>query len=127
LVARLSLLGKIAGIESVVGTAAATQGEARARFLLESLAMLATHHEKERRVATIRMNDLVPAGVAADGSLVVAVATDHGLRIEDAATIAQRMGRATGSKTLLLAGNLGPRLRQDLENAGWMVTAGLRP
>lgn len=127
LVARLAVLGRIDGLESVVRTAVAIQGEARARFLLESLAMLALHHEQDGRMARILMSDLVPAGATADGSIVVAAATDYGVRIEDAAAIAQRLGRASGSRILLIAGNLGRQLRQDLEMAGWTVKAGLRP
>jgi hypothetical protein len=126
LVARLAVLGKIEGVETVVRTAAATQGETRARFLLESLAMLATHHEKEGRLAKVLMNGLAPVGVAADGRIVVAVATDYGVWSEDAADMAQRMESASESKTLLIAGNVSPQLLQDLEKAGWIVKSGLR-
>jgi len=124
LVARLAVLGKIDGIESVVRIAAVTQGETRARFLLESLAMLATHHQKESRLVKIGMSDLVPVGIAVDGGLIVAAATDYDLRKEALADIAGRID-AKGL-TLLLAGNLNPQLRQSLESAGWSVRAGLR-
>jgi hypothetical protein len=126
LVARLAVLGKMEGIESVVRAAAATQGETRARFLLESLAMLATHHQKQARVVKVLMNDIVPAGVAADGGIVVAVATDYGVRNEDAAGFAQRMGATPAGKVLLTAGKVSPQLLQELEKTGWTVKPGLR-
>ena len=121
LVARLSILGKMEGIESVVRTAAATQGEARARFLLESLAMLATYHQKEQKLAKIQMSNLVPVGVAADGGLVAAVAIDYGSWDADAAAFATRKELAVKSRTLLLAGTLSDRAKQEIEKAGWTV------
>jgi hypothetical protein len=126
LVARLGALGKMAGIESVVGTAAATRGESRARFLLESLAMLATYHQKDQRLAKIQMSNLVPAGVAADGRLIVAVAIDYGTWDMDAAAFAARKEMTAGSRTLLVAGSLSARAKQELEKAGWAVKTDLR-
>lgn len=126
LVARLEVFGKIEGIESVVRTAAATQGEARARFLLESLAILATHHQKEGKLASIRMSNLVPAGVAADGAVVAAVAIDYGVWDQDAAAFATRKELAGPKRTLLVGGKLSPRAKQEIEKAGWAVRTGLR-
>ncbi|APV49312.1 hypothetical protein BWI17_06225 [Betaproteobacteria bacterium GR16-43] len=131
LVARLSAFGKIPGIESVVATAAATQGEARARFLLESLAMLATHHEKEGKFASLRMSNLVPVGATADGKAVAAAAIDYGTWDKDAQAFTQRKDAAAPkaevkSRTLLVAGKLSPAAKQGLEKAGWTVKTGLR-
>jgi hypothetical protein len=126
LVTRLSALGKLEGIESVVATAAATQGESRVRFLLESLALLATHHQKEGKLTSIRMSNLVPVGVAGDGRLVAAVGIDYGTWDKDAAAFAQRKELAAKGRTLLAAGKLSPRATKELEKAGWTVKAGLR-
>ena len=126
LAARLSALGKINGIESVVATAAVTQGESRVRFLLESLAMLVTHHQKDGKIASIRMSNLVPVGVAADGSVIASVAIDYGSWDKDAAAFTERKDLAAKTKTLLVAGKLSPRAKQELEKAGWTVKAGLR-
>ena len=126
LVTRLSVLGKLEGIEAVVATAAAVQGESRVRFLLESLAMLATHHQKEGKLAAIRMSNLVPVGVAADGRVIASLAIDYGTWDKDAAAFAQRQDLAAKSRTLLVAGKLSPRAAKELEKAGWIVKAGLR-
>lgn len=126
LVARLEALGRMEGVESVVAVAARTQGEARARFLLESLAMLAVHHQKEAKLAKLRMSNLVPAGVTADGRVIAAVAIDYGSWEKDAAAFGQRKELAAKSRTLLVAGKLSPRAKQELEKAGWTVKTGLR-
>jgi hypothetical protein len=126
LVARLAVLGKMEGIESVVTAAAATQGESRARFLLESLAILVTHHQKEGKLMKIRMSNLVPAGVAADGRVIAAVAIDYGYWDKDAAAFTQRKELAAKGRALLVAGKLSARAKQELEKAGWTVKTGLR-
>lgn len=126
LTARLAAFGRMEGLDSVVKTAAATQGEARVRFLLESLGMLAAHHRKEGRFARLRMSNLVPVGVAQDGGVVASVAIDYGTWDGDAAAFASRKELAARSRTLLVAGQLSPRAKQELEKAGWKVTAGLR-
>jgi hypothetical protein len=126
LVARLGALGKMAGIESAVKAAAATQGEARARFLLESLAMVATYHQKEQKLAKIQMSNLVPAGAAADGGIVAAVAIDYGTWDKDAAAFAARKELTAKSRTLLVAGTLSARAKQELEKAGWAIKSDLR-
>jgi hypothetical protein len=119
-------LGKMDGIESVVSTAAVTLGESRARFLFESVAMLVTHHQKEGRLVKIRMSNLVPTGITADGAVVAALAIDYGVWSEDAAAFAKRRELAATSRALLVAGNLSPRAKQELEKTGWKIKTGIR-
>ncbi len=126
LTARLASLGRIDGIEQVVATAAATNGETRARFLLESLALLATYHQKQGKLSRIRMSDLVPVGVASDGRVIAAVAIDYATWDKDAQAFSQRKDTTARNRTLLVAGKVSPKARQALENAGWKVEAGLR-
>lgn len=126
LTARLAALGRMEGMDSVVQAAAATQGETRVRFLLESLGMLAAHHQKEGRFARLRMSNLVPVGVAQDGSVVASVAIDYGTWDNEAAAFASRKELAAKARTLLVAGQLSPRAKQELEKSGWKVRTGLR-
>ncbi|QJR16689.1 hypothetical protein [Usitatibacter palustris] len=125
LTARLGALGKIPGVESVVATAAKVQGETRARFLLESLAML-TDHAKGTKLASLRMSNLVPVGVAADGSAVAAVAVDYVTWDTDAIAFASRKELGAKGKTLLVAGKVSDAAGKELKKAGWTVKAGLR-
>ena len=90
--ARIESLGKIKGIESVVTAATAAQGESQARFLLESVGMLAEAHRKETPLVEIRMSNLVPAGITSGGRLVAAVGIDYGIWDKDAAAFVQRKG-----------------------------------
>ena len=126
LVARLSAFGKMPGLESVVTTAAATNGETRARFLLESLAMLVEFHRKEGKLASVRMSNLVPVGVTADGRAVASVAVDYVTWDKDAQAFGTRKELAAKGRTLLVAGKVSPQAKQGLEKAGWTVKPGLR-
>jgi hypothetical protein len=112
-------------MESVVRTAAQTQGESRARFLLDSIAMLANHHQKDGKLASLRMSNLVPVGVTQDGQVVASAAIDYGTWDDDAIAFTQRKELAGKARTLLVAGQLSPRAKQELEKAGWKVRTGL--
>ncbi|MDP2829759.1 MAG: hypothetical protein Q8O37_14280 [Sulfuricellaceae bacterium] len=126
LVARLEALGKMDGIESAVAVAAAVQGESHARFLLESLAILAQHHQKEGRFAKLKMSQLVPVGVTSEGAIIVSIAIDYGIWDKGAAAFAQRKDLNAPKKTLLVAGKLSPQAKNGLEKAGWILKTGLR-
>ena len=126
LVARMESLGKIKGIESVVTAATAAQGESRARFLLESVGMLAEAHRKETPFVEIRMSNLVPAGITSGGRLVAAVGIDYGIWDKDAAAFVQRKEFAGSGKTLLVAGMLSAQAQQMITKAGWEVKPRLR-
>lgn len=126
LVARLATIGKVPGVESVVTAATATNGEARIRFLLESLAMLAAYHEKEGKLVRLQMSNLVPVGATANGGIVAAAAIDYGTWDADAQAFSKRKEVAAKSRTLLVAGKLDPKAKAGLEKAGWTVKSGLR-
>jgi len=126
LVARLEVLGKLKGLESVVAMAAATQGEVRARFLLESLANLADYHQKKEHLTQIRMSNLVPVGMSDNGEIVASVAIDFGIWDKDAAAFVQREELKGSRKILLVAGKLSPKAQKMIGKAGWLVMSGLR-
>lgn len=126
LVARLSDIGKVTGLEAVVATASSLQGETRARFLIESLSMLADLSKQGTRLASIRMHGLIPVGRTGDGTTVAAVAIDYGVWDKDAAAFAQDKAFGAAKKTLLVAGKLSAPTQQGFERAGWAVKSGLR-
>ena len=75
--------------------------------------MLVMNHQKEGRLVKIRMSNFVPTGVTADGAVIVALAIDYGVWSEDAAAFVQRKELAATRRTLLVAGNLSPRAKQE--------------
>jgi hypothetical protein len=120
-------LGKIPGIESLIATAAQTQGETRARFLVDSLRMLVAYSEKDARFTSLRMSKLVPVGVTADGTAVAGVAIDYAYWDKGAAEFAQRKDAEGKKKVLLIAGAASDLANAELTKAGFTVRTGMRP
>lgn len=126
MVLALSKMGGIAGAESVVAVAAQVQGETHVRFFVESLRMLGQYDVKEARLAKLKMSGMVPVGVAADGTLVVAVAIDYASWNKAAAEFSQRKALQGKRRVLLVAGHASERARQEFSKAGWTLRSGLR-
>ena len=125
-VASLSRLGSVSGVESVVEVASRLQGETRARFLLESLQMLAVYQERNGRFTRVTMSNLVPVGIRGDGTRVAAVAIDYAYWDRSAAEFARRRDSSAKRTVLLLAGNASNKARHELAKAGFTVATGLR-
>jgi len=127
LVGALAGLGNVAGLESVIQVAARIQGETHARFLVESVRMLGRFHEKEARLAKLRMSNMVPVGIEGDGTLVVAAAIDYAYWDKSAAEFAQRKELGGKRRVLLVAGGASNRAKQEFAKAGLTLRSGLRP
>jgi len=126
LVAALARMGNLPGMESVIQVASQVQGETRVRFFVESVRMLARFNEKEGRLVKLRMSNMVPVGVEADGTLVAAAAIDYAYWDKAAAEFAQRKELQGKRKVLLVAGIASNRAKQEFDRAGWMLRSGLR-
>ncbi len=127
LVVALGKMDGIAGVESVIQVASQVQGETYVRFLVESVRMLGQSQGKEARLAKLRMSGMVPVGIAADGSLVIAAAIDYAYWDKAAAEFAQRKELKGKRRILLIAGNASDRAKQEFARKGWTVRTGLRP
>lgn len=124
---RLAALGRVEGLTDVIATAAATQGESRVRFLLESLALLSSGRTKDNALVRVRMSGLVPVGIERSGGLTVAAAVDWAEWTEATKAFAARKELAATPRTLLLAGKASAEAKRSLAKAGWTVRDGLRP
>lgn len=127
LVDALARLDGVGGVESVIAVASRTQGETRARFLIDSVRMLAQYHQREGRVAKLRMSELVPVAVTGDGALVAAAAVDYVYWDKVAAEFAQRREFAGKRRTLLVAGAASPTAKEAFAKAGITMRTGMRP
>jgi hypothetical protein len=123
----LTHLGSVAEVESVIRVASQVQGETRVRFVVESVRMLGQYHEKEARLARLRMSNMVPVGIADDGTLVVVAAIDYAYWDQAAAEFAQRKELKGKRRVLLVAGSASERAKREFEKAGWTLRSGLRP
>ena len=126
LVSALAALPNVQGVESVIVVAAQLQGETRVRFLVESVRMLGRYHATEGRLTKISMTNLVPVGIASDGTLVAAAAIDYAYWDKTAAEFAQRKEIGGKQRVLLVAGNASNRAKQEFAKAGLTLRADLR-
>jgi len=127
LVTALAKFGAVEGMESVIQVASQMQGETRARFLVQSVRMLAQHHEKDARMTKLRMSHLVPIGVAEDGTLVAAAAVDYVYWDKNTAEFAQRREFKGKRRVLLVAGPASATAKEAFASAGVTMRTGLRP
>lgn len=125
-VAAVARLGGVPGTDSVIRVAAQVQGETRVRFLLESLQMLGRYHATEGGFAAIRMSNMVPVGIAKDGTVVPSVAVDYVYWDAEAARFARRADVSAKRRVLLIAGNASELARKQLARAGFSVRAEYR-
>ena len=127
LVTALAKFGPIEGMEPLIQVASRMQGETRARFLIESVRMLAQHHEKDGRIAKLRMSHLVPVAVATDGTLVAAAAVDYVYWDKNTAEFAQRREFKGKRRVLLVAGPASATAKEAFAKAGITMRTGMRP
>jgi len=127
LVGALTGLPNVQGMESVIQVAAQMQGETRVRFLVESVRMLGRYHQKDGRLTKLAMSNLVPVGIASDGTLVAAAAIDYAYWDKTAAEFAQRKELSGNRRVLLVAGAASNRAKQEFAKAGLTLRSGLRP
>ncbi len=127
LVIALTNLGSVAGVESVIRIASQVQGETYVRFLVESVRMLGRYQQNGARLTKLRMSNMVPVGIADDGTLVVAAAIDYAYWDKTAAEFAQRKELKAKRRVLLVAGMASDRAKLEFDKAGWTLHSGLRP
>jgi hypothetical protein len=127
LVVALAKMGGVAGAESVIQVASRVQGETHVRFLVESVRMLARFHEKEARLAKLRMSNMVPVGIEEDGTPVAAAAIDYAYWDKAAAEFAHRKELKGKRRVLLVAGMASNQAKQEFNKAGFEIRSALRP
>ena len=126
LVSALAGFPNIGGVGSVITVAATMQGETRVRFLVESIRMLGRYNEKGSRLTTLKMSNLVPMGIASDGTLVASAGIDYAYWDKTAAEFVQRKELGGKRKVLLVAGKASSRAKEDFAKAGLTLRSDLR-
>jgi hypothetical protein len=111
---------------AIVGLTSVVESEEQARFLCRSLEMLAHYDAKVAKVRELRAYFGVPAGVTADGVMVVAAGVDLLSWTKLAADFAAGRDPA-GKSVLLVTGPLTKRAREGFAAQGWRVDESAPP
>ncbi len=124
LVLALESMGNIAGRDEVIVFAARAASETEARYVNNSVMMLAQFH-RTSPLAKIRGADNVIAGETADGKLIVAAPLDYLPWIKPVDDFARRPDLKGTERWLLVSGKATPRATQELTTLGWRVSDNL--
>jgi hypothetical protein len=103
------------------------QGETRARFLIDSIRMLAQHHAKDSPIMKLTMSHLVPVGVDRDGTLGAAAAIDYLYWDKNTAEFSQRREFSGKRRVVLVAGPASTTATKAFAAAGITLRPDLRP
>ena len=121
----LARLDGVAGRPAAVDLAAGVTSEDQARFVLEGLVLLATHHGKEKRIGELLVRGPIVAR-ATDGTLVVPAPIDYVSWTERVARFADREDLAAPNRAILLTGQTTPRAKRELQGRGWTLRENVR-
>jgi hypothetical protein len=122
LVLALESLGNVAGRDQVIVFAARPSSETEARYVNNSVMLLAQHHLAVAPLAKVRGADNVIAGETRDGKLLIAAPLDYLPWIKPVDDFARRTDLKGTERWLLVSGKVTPRAQQELTTLGWRVS-----
>jgi hypothetical protein len=121
LVLALESLGNVTGRGEVIAFAGRAASESEARYVNNSIVMLAQYGRSAAPIVSLRGADNVIVGQTRDGKLVIAAPLDYVAWVQPAEDFAQRSDLKGSERWLLLAGTASPRATKELAARGWRV------
>jgi len=125
LVLALESMGNIAGRGEVIVFAARAVSETEARYVNNSVMLLAQYSRTVAPLAKIRGAGNVIAGETADGKLIVAAPLDYVPWVAPVDEFARRADLKGSERWVLISGKATERARQELTALGWRVSDNL--
>lgn len=108
------------GLDSLVQFGAIARTQDETRFVAAAANMLARHHERVGRLATVTAPGPILARTVS-GTLVVPAPIDYVAWTERIARFADRADLRTPRRLAWLSGQFSPRARKEFEARGWTV------
>jgi hypothetical protein len=118
-------MGNIGGRDQVIVFAARAASETEARYVNNSVMMLAQYSRTAAPLAKMRGADNVIAGETRDGKLAIAAPLDYVPWIKPIDDFARRTDLTGIERWLLISGKVTPRAQQELAALGWRVSDNL--
>ena len=125
LVSALESLGNVEGRGDVIVFATNAVSEVQARFVISSVLLLAQSGKMGAPVARVRAIGNLLAASTADGKMVVAAPLDLVPWTKQVDDFARRADLAGPQRSVLVAGAVTPRARQEFAALGWSVNENL--
>ena len=121
LVLAMESMGNVAGRDQIVVFAARAVSETEARYVNNSVMMLAQYH-RTSPLAKVRGAQNVIFGETADGKLIIAAPYDYIPWIQPVDDFSKRADLKGTERLLLISGQTTPRAIQELTARGWKVS-----
>ena len=125
LVLALEALGNVAGRVDVIAFASRAASDDEARYVINSVLVLARHSQTLGALTKVRAADNVLAATTADGKLIIPVPLDYIPWVKAVDDFAQRTDLKGSERWLLVTGKLTSLATQELGKRGWRVTENL--
>ena len=122
LVLALESLGEASGRAEVIAFAARAGSENEARYVNNSVLLLAQANREIGTVARVRVSDRAIAGETRGGKLMLAAPLDYIAWVEATEEFARRGDLQAPERWLLSSGKVTPRAAQELAVLGWRVS-----
>ena len=126
LTAAIAELKDVQGRGGILREALIARTEAEAGFFIKSMALLAWYHVNQDPFESVLTNTVIPAGITADGKVVLTLAADHVYWTDDVAEASDNLARLRPDRTehpheIWLLGTASPRSREELSALGFIV------
>ena len=122
LVLALESMGNVAGRDQVIVFAARAASEVEARYVNNSVMMLAQFSRTAAPLTKVRGADNVIAGETRDGKLIIAAPLDYVPWVKPVDDFARRTDLTGTERWVLVSGQVTPRAQQELVALGWRVS-----
>ena len=122
LVLALESLGEAAGRGEVIAFAARASSETEARYVNNSVLLLAQHGRRVEPIASVRAADNVIAAETTSGKLILPAPLDYIAWVKPTEDLARRTDLQKAERWLLSSGTVTPRAFEELTALGWRVS-----
>jgi hypothetical protein len=119
-VANLGNLPGVPGRAQAVALASTAKSEVQARFLTDSVGMLARYHQTQTPIARLLVRRAI-IGQDRRGAIVAEAPVDYVSWIQDVSYFANRPDLRSRRRTLWITGQFSPLARKNFETLGWVV------
>jgi hypothetical protein len=119
-VANLGNLPGVPGRAQAVALASTAQSEVQARFLTDSIGMLARYHQAQTPITRLLVRKAI-IGQDRNGTIVAQAPVDYVSWIQDVSYFANRPDLRSRRRTLSVTGQLSPLAKRNFERLGWVV------
>jgi len=119
-VANLGKLPRVSGRAQAVALASTAQSEVQARFLTNSVGMLARYNQTQTPIARLLVRKAI-IGQDRNGAIVAQAPVDYVSWIQDVSYFANRPDLRSRRRTLSITGQFSPLAKKNFETLGWVV------